>query len=142
MSATKPGGRSKARALTVIIGLVAVAAGVSYWALGRNKSAEAGMVKARVERGTIRISRSTEVALFRGKRMPPLPPGSDNRSRLHGALTVPVSCRTPFRGSSTRSSKAPPAASAKRREDLHFARISFGYGRLFAQSSANFRPSD
>ena len=56
MSATKPGGRSKARALTVIIGLVAVAAGVSYWALGRNKSAEAGMVKARVERGTIRIS--------------------------------------------------------------------------------------
>src|SRR5678815_4512097 len=56
MSATKPGGRSKARALTVIIGLVAVAAGVSYWALGRNKSAEAAMVKARIERGTIRIS--------------------------------------------------------------------------------------
>jgi HlyD family secretion protein len=42
--------------LTVIIGLLAVAAGVSYWALGRNKSAEAAMVKARVDRGTIRIS--------------------------------------------------------------------------------------
>jgi HlyD family secretion protein len=52
----KPGVRSKAKAFTIIIGLLAVAAGVSYWALGRNKSAEAAMVKARVERGTIRIS--------------------------------------------------------------------------------------
>jgi HlyD family secretion protein len=56
MSASKPGSRSKARVLTIIIGLVAVAAGVSYWALGRNRSAEAAMVKARVDRGTIRIS--------------------------------------------------------------------------------------
>jgi HlyD family secretion protein len=56
MSGTKPGGRSKAKAFTIIIGLLAVAAGVSYWALGRNKSAEGAMVKARVERGTIRIS--------------------------------------------------------------------------------------
>ena len=56
MSATKPGGRSKAKAFTVLIGLVAVAAGVSYWALGRNKSAEANVVKARVDRGSIRIT--------------------------------------------------------------------------------------
>jgi HlyD family secretion protein len=40
----------------VVIGLVAVAAGVSYWALGRNKSAEASIVKAKVERGSIRIT--------------------------------------------------------------------------------------
>ena len=56
MPGTKPGGRSKGKALIVIIGLLAVAAGVSYWALGRNKTGETGMVKARVERGTIRIS--------------------------------------------------------------------------------------
>jgi HlyD family secretion protein len=56
MSGTKPGGRSKAKAFIVIVGLVVVAAGVSYWALGRNKSAEGGMVKAKVQQGTIRIS--------------------------------------------------------------------------------------
>jgi HlyD family secretion protein len=56
MSGTKPGRRSKARAFTILIGLLVIAAGVSYWALGRNKSAETNIVKAKVERGTIRIT--------------------------------------------------------------------------------------
>ena len=56
MSVSKPGRRSKARALTVVIGLIAVAAGVSYWALARNKSTESDLVKAKVERGSIRIT--------------------------------------------------------------------------------------
>jgi HlyD family secretion protein len=56
MSGTKPGRRSKARAFTVLFGLLAIAAGVSYWALGRNKSAESNIVKAKVDRGTIRIT--------------------------------------------------------------------------------------
>ena len=56
MSGSLPGRRSKARALTVVIGLLAVAAGVSYWALARNKSTESNLVKAKVERGSIRIT--------------------------------------------------------------------------------------
>src|SRR5215207_4122404 len=55
MSGSKPRG-SKAKAFVVIVGLVAAAAGVSYWALGRNNTDENNIVKAKVERGTVRIS--------------------------------------------------------------------------------------
>ena len=63
MSGTKPRGKSRARTLIGIIGLLAIAAGVSYWALGRNKSTETSIVKAKVERGTIRITVSANGTL-------------------------------------------------------------------------------
>jgi HlyD family secretion protein len=47
---------SKTKTLIAIIGILAVIAAVSYWAIDRNKSAESTLVKARVERGSIRIT--------------------------------------------------------------------------------------
>jgi HlyD family secretion protein len=63
MSASKPRSRSRARGVIFLIGILAIAAGVSYWALGRNKSTEASIVKAKVERGTIRITVSANGTL-------------------------------------------------------------------------------
>jgi HlyD family secretion protein len=63
MSGTKPRGKSRARTLIGLVGLLAIAAGVSYWALGRNKSTETSIVKAKVERGTIRITVSANGTL-------------------------------------------------------------------------------
>src|SRR5262245_1061017 len=49
-------GRSRARILIVLSGILAIGAALTFWALGRNKTAEAGLIKAKVERGMIRIS--------------------------------------------------------------------------------------
>ena len=56
MAVTKSGGRSRVKAFIVIVGMLAVAGAVSYWALGRNKASETTLVKAKVEKGSIRIS--------------------------------------------------------------------------------------
>jgi HlyD family secretion protein len=63
MSGTKPRGKSRAKTLIGIVGLLAIAAGVSYWALGRNKSTETSIVKAKVDQGTIRITVSANGTL-------------------------------------------------------------------------------
>jgi HlyD family secretion protein len=49
-------GGSKTKTLIAIIGILAIIAAVSYWAIGRNKSSESTLVKATVDRGTIRIT--------------------------------------------------------------------------------------
>jgi HlyD family secretion protein len=49
-------GKSKARLLVVIIGIIVIGAGLAFWALGRNKTGENGILTAKVERGSIRIS--------------------------------------------------------------------------------------
>jgi HlyD family secretion protein len=49
-------GGSKTKTLIAVITILAIIAAVSYWAIGRNKSSETTLVKAKVERGTIRIT--------------------------------------------------------------------------------------
>src|SRR5262245_12769848 len=55
MAGSKPG-KSRGKAFIFVVGILAIAAAVSYWALARNKTTESSVVKAKVERGTIRIT--------------------------------------------------------------------------------------
>ena len=50
MSVNKPRSRTRARGVIILVGMLTIAAGVSYWALGKNKTTEASVVKAKVER--------------------------------------------------------------------------------------------
>jgi HlyD family secretion protein len=56
MAVTKSGGRSRVKAFIVMVGILAVAGALSYWALGRNRTPESSIVKAKIEKGSIRIS--------------------------------------------------------------------------------------
>jgi HlyD family secretion protein len=52
----KSGGAARTIALISIVGILAIAGALSYWALGRNKATENGFVKGKIERGSIRIT--------------------------------------------------------------------------------------
>ena len=56
MALTKSGGRSRVKAFMVLLGILAVAGALSYWALGRNRASETSLVKAKIEKGSIRIT--------------------------------------------------------------------------------------
>jgi HlyD family secretion protein len=47
---------SKAKVITGVIVALALVAGLSYWALGRNKTTDSSLIKGKVERGSVRIS--------------------------------------------------------------------------------------
>jgi HlyD family secretion protein len=46
----------KAKITLILIVVLALAAGVGYWVLGRDKATESSLIKGKIQRGTIRIS--------------------------------------------------------------------------------------
>jgi HlyD family secretion protein len=51
-----PRRKSRGKFVFIVLALLVMASGVTYWAIGRNKPSQSALIKGKIERGSIRIS--------------------------------------------------------------------------------------